>query len=43
MKILTRHHFVKNISCSKHLEEEALCPDDEDLGIDDQCIVSEDH
>lgn len=28
---LARHHFVKNISCSKHLEEEASCPiDDED-------------
>ena len=24
-----RHHFVKNVSCSKHLEEEAVADDEE--------------
>jgi hypothetical protein len=28
---LARHHFVKNISCSKHLEEEAVAPCDDEL------------
>jgi hypothetical protein len=29
--IATRHHFVKNISCSKHLEEEATAPGDDEF------------
>lgn len=29
--IATRHHFVKNISCSKHLEEEATAPGEDEF------------
>ena len=29
--IATRHHFIKNISCSKHLEEEATAPGEDEF------------
>jgi hypothetical protein len=29
--IVTRHRFVKNISCSKHLEEEATAPGEDEF------------
>ena len=29
--IATRHHFVKNISCSKHQEEEAVAPGEDEF------------
>lgn len=29
--IATRHHFVKNISCSKHQEEEAEAPGEDEF------------